>query len=114
MPARAAQAARKPVRRRSRLWLVVVAGACLVSYLYYRPVKAYVSASHQLSARQAEVRALQREKAQLERRLAASGTGQSLFEEARRLGYVRPGEHLFVVRGIKDWLAAHPQAAHGH
>ncbi len=39
-----------------------------------------------------------------------SGTGQALLEEARRLGYVRPGEHLFIVHGVKEWLATHPNA----
>lgn len=105
---------RTPVHRRSRLWIVAVAGACLVAFLYYRPVRAYVSASHQLEQRKAEVKALAREKSQLERRLALSGTGQTLLLEARRLGYVRPGERLFVVRGVKEWLAAHAQAAAGH
>jgi hypothetical protein len=27
----------------------------------------------------------------------------TLSREARALGYVRPGEHLFIVRGINDW-----------
>jgi cell division protein FtsB len=94
--------------RRLRFWLVVAAGACLIGVLYYRPVKAYLSTSHQLAERKAEVKALAREKAVLGARLANSGTGQALLEEARRLGYVRPGEHLFVVRGVKAWLAAHP------
>jgi cell division protein FtsB len=107
-PARSRPAA----KRRSRLWIVAVAGACLVAYLYYRPVKAYVSASHQLAERKAEVQALTREKASLERRLKLSGTGQTLLAEARRLGYVRPGERLFIVRGVKDWLAAHAGAGH--
>ena len=111
--ARAARS-RTVTKRRSRLWIVAVAGACLVAYLYYRPVKAYVSASHQLAERKAEVRALAREKASLERRLKLSETGQTLLAEARRLGYVRPGEHLFVVRGVKHWLAAHAKAAAGH
>jgi cell division protein FtsB len=105
---------RAGTKRRSRLWIVAVAGACLVAYLYYRPVRAYISASHQLDARKAEVRALARDKAVLERRLKQSGTGQALVAEARRLGYVRPGEKLFVVRGVKQWLAANANAAAGH
>jgi cell division protein FtsB len=66
-----------------------------------------MSASRQLAEGKAEVRQLQHEKTVLERRLAVSGTGEALLEEARRLGYVRPGERLFVVRGVKEWLAAH-------
>jgi len=101
-----ASRSRPVVRRRSRLWIVAVAGACLIAYLYYRPVRAYISASHQLSARKAEVRSLARQKAQLAERIAHSGTGQAMLQEARRLGYVRPGEQLFVVRGVKEWLRA--------
>jgi cell division protein FtsB len=109
--------ARRPravVRRRTRFWIIAVAGACLVAYLYYRPVRAYMSASRQLASRQAEVRDLKREKAELEERLAHSGTAQALLQEARRLGYVRPGEHLFVVSGVKEWLKAHAKTAGAH
>jgi cell division protein FtsB len=102
---------RPAARRRSRLWIVVIVGACVVSYLYYRPVKAYISASHQLAARKAEVKQLAEQKAQLAERLASSGTGQTLLQEARRLGYVRPGEQLFVVHGIKEWLRTHAKTA---
>ena len=49
------------------------------------------------------------QKAVLEQRLTHSTTGQNLLEEARRLGYVRPGEHLFIVHGVKEWLKAHAQ-----
>jgi len=78
-----------------------------MGFLYYRPVKEYISTRHELTQRRAEVHALAREKATLERRLAASGTSEALIEEARRLGYVRPGEELFIVTGVKQWLRAH-------
>jgi cell division protein FtsB len=103
---------RAVARRRSRFWIVVIVGACLIAYLYYRPVKAYISASHQLAARKAEVKALAEQKAQLAERLAISGTGQALVQEARRLGYVRPGEQLFVVHGVKQWLREHAKTSH--
>ena len=98
---------RTVARRRARFWLVAAAGLCLVAYLYYRPVKSYISASHELAATRAEVRSLAEQKAQLAQRLAISGTGRALLLEARRLGYVRPGEQLFVVHGVKAWLRAH-------
>jgi cell division protein FtsB len=106
-----ALSSRSAARRRSRFWIVAVAGLCLIAYLYYRPVKAYITASHQLAARKAEVKALSEQKAELARRLAISGTGQSLLQEARRLGYVRPGEQLFVVRGVKEWLREHAKTS---
>jgi cell division protein FtsB len=96
-----------PARRRTRLWIIALVGLCLIGFLYYRPVKAYISTSHALSDRKAEVRALARQRAALERRLSLSATGQTLLEEARRLGYVRPGEHLFIVRGVEKWIKAH-------
>jgi cell division protein FtsB len=96
--------------RRRRIWIALAIGACLTGLLYYGPVKSYISTSHQLAARRAEVKALRQEKAQLEQRLAISGTGPALLAEARLLGYVRPGEHLFIVRGVKEWLRTHPNA----
>ncbi len=97
----------RPRARRIRLWLVAIVGICLVGFLYYRPVKAYLSVRRVLAARTAEVKALAREKAVLEGHLAVSASGETLLEEARRLGYVRPGEHLFIVRGVEQWLKTH-------
>jgi cell division protein FtsB len=99
-----------PLTRRRKLWVAVAIGACLTGVLYYGPVKSYIATSRQLADRRAEVKALAKEKAELEQRLAISGTGPALLAEARRLGYVRPGEHLFIVRGVKEWLETHPNA----
>jgi hypothetical protein len=43
----------------------------------------------------------------LERRLAASTSTEALAREARRLGFVKPGQHLYIVKGIPAWLRAH-------
>ena len=43
----------------------------------------------------------------LERRLADSDTPQAVTREARRLGYVEPGERLFIVKGIAAWRRNH-------
>jgi len=75
----------------------------LVALLYYRPLKAYVDARGELGQRRAVVRRLQEEKAVLEHRLGASTSPTTLAREARALGYVRPGEHLIIVKGIKQW-----------
>ena len=97
--------------RRTRLWIVAIAGLCLIAFLYYRPVKAYFSVQHALAERTAEVKGLAREKRELQQRLAVSASGETLLEEARRLGYVRPGEHLFIVRGVEKWIKAHRRPA---
>ena len=40
-------------------------------------------------------------------RIATVGTGHVLVREARRLGLVKPGEQLFIVRGIAAWRKKH-------
>ncbi|HEX2505743.1 MAG TPA: septum formation initiator family protein, partial [Gaiellaceae bacterium] len=54
-----------------------------------------------VAERKAEVAELEREQAELERRLAMSGTDEFVEQEARRLGLVRPGERLFIVKGLE-------------
>jgi cell division protein FtsB len=92
-------------RRRLRLfWAVAVV---LVSvYLYYRPLSSYVETRHELTAQRAEVQELGAQKLRLEQRLQASTSLEATRREARRLGYVRPGDKLFIVKGIPEWLKA--------
>jgi hypothetical protein len=85
-----------------RRWLAVGA-LVLVALLYYRPLKAYVDARGQLGQRQAVVRRLEHEKQTLEHRLGATSSVATVAREARALGYVRPGEHLFIVKNIDAW-----------
>ena len=77
-----------------------------MSFLYYRPVRAYVHAQDALQVRTAEVRRLQAEKVRLGHRLALDESGATLVREARRLGLVRPDERLFIVKGIDAWRRA--------
>ena len=75
----------------------------LFALLYYRPLKAYVDARGQLGQKRVVVQQLKAEKERLEHRLGASTSLDTLGREARALGYVRPGEHLFIVKGINQW-----------
>jgi len=59
-------------------------------------------ARDQVEARRSEVGALERERQELARRLALSETDQFVEQEARRIGLVRPGERLFIVKGLED------------
>ena len=108
-------AKRKPRRRVAgpiaRRWFAVGALA-LVGLLYYRPLHDYLQARSQRSVRVAAVRQLQREQASLRQRLRRASSLVVLAREARALGYVRPGEHLFIVKDIPQWRRG--QHAHRH
>jgi cell division protein FtsB len=74
-----------------------------VAFLYYRPLVAFVGARDALERRGTEVAALRAQKRALEQRLHASRSPQALVREARLLAYVKPGEQLFIVKGIEAW-----------
>ena len=93
-------------RRRRFVRLLALGVAVLLGLLYYRPVKAYVDTNRTLRARAVEVSELSARKRQLESRLAEIQSGKTLARGARRLGLVKPGEHLFIVRGIPEWRRA--------
>jgi cell division protein FtsB len=93
-------------------WLAVGA-IVLVGLLYARPLRSYLGTKHELSQRTADVRSLKAERRALQHRLAEASTPQALQEEARRLGLVRPGERLFIVKGITAWLHSKATIAKG-
>jgi cell division protein FtsB len=82
-----------------------------VALLYYRPLKSYVETRSSLENRAAEVRSLRKERNELARRLADADTPDALARRARRLGLVKPGERLFIVKGIEEWRQAHKGGA---
>jgi len=98
---------------RGRGAFCAVVGACLVAILYYKPTRAYLHARDTVSARSAEVRKLRRQHEHLQRLVAASTSDAELAREARRLGLVKPGERLFIVKGIKRWKKAHASLGGG-
>jgi cell division protein FtsB len=104
-----AKRSKKKARARRTTLLLrwsLLATAVLVAFLYYRPLSSYVETRATLNERAAEVRSLREEKARLEQRLADSSTTAALAREARRMGLVRPGERLYIVKGIKEWRRA--------
>jgi cell division protein FtsB len=111
-------AARKKRRRRiggpvARRWFALGA-LVLVGLLYYRPLHDYVDARSQQAAQLTAVQKLQRERAALEKRLRHASSDAALEAEARTLGYVLPGEHLFIVKDIPQWRRRHHAARHDH
>jgi cell division protein FtsB len=89
---------RIPVLRWAALGTVVV-----VALLYYRPLKSYLETRSSLEQRQAEVRQLRAKRDVLARRLADADTPEALARRARKLGLVKPGEQLFIIKGIEEW-----------
>jgi hypothetical protein len=106
MPRKSRRPARSIVFRR---WLAVGA-LVLVALLYYRPIKAYIDAHAQLGHGKQIVQKLRADKARLEHRLVSSKSLPTLAREARALGYVRPGERLYIVKGINQWRKHQPGA----
>ena len=102
MPKSQRRAAR-PRRRTPILRWAALATLAIVALLYYRPLKSYVETRSALHDRQAEVRELRSKRKQLAGRLEEADTPESLARRARKLGLVKPGEQLFIVKGIEQW-----------
>ena len=81
----------------------VLAAAGFVAFLYYQPLSSYLETRSALNARTAEVQLLRQERSRLQARLEHSATVEALSREARRMSLVRPGERLFIVKGVQEW-----------
>jgi cell division protein FtsB len=80
-----------------------IATLAVVALLYYRPVRSYLETRSSVEERQAEVRQLHAKRDRLARRLEEAETPEALARRARKLGLVKPGEQLFIVKGIEEW-----------
>jgi cell division protein FtsB len=92
---------------------VAVGAIVLVGLLYARPLRSYVQTKHELANRATEVRELKLDRRALQHRLAEASTGEALAQQARLLGLVRPGERLFIVKGIAAWTKGKATIDHG-
>ncbi|MGZ4352045.1 MAG: FtsB family cell division protein [Gaiellaceae bacterium] len=98
---------RASVRRAKLRRALLLAGLAVVAFLYYHPLRAYLDTKAELSQRAAEVQSLTAQKQKLERQLKTAGTPESLARAARmELSLVKPGERLFIVKGIDEWRRA--------
>lgn len=97
---RASRPRRRPV---PVLRWAAVATLVVVALLYYRPVKSYLETRAVLEERRAEVKKLRAKRDDLARRLEDADTPEALARRARKLGLVKPGEQLFIVKGIEEW-----------
>jgi cell division protein FtsB len=77
--------------------LVLLAVCVLLAGLFVAPVRAYRSSQEHLAGSHAELRAAQVERDRLLARKAELATRPALVREARRQGYIFPGETPFAV-----------------
>ena len=98
---------RRPAVSRILLRWLGVGVIVFVAFLYSQPLRTYLSTRDNLKDRTREVRLLRAQKLRLEQRLAEADTPTALTREARRIGYVKPGERLFIVKGIAAWRRLH-------
>jgi cell division protein FtsB len=93
---------RRPSRSSLALrWLGVLV-LLAIGLAYVHPLRSYSEARGRVGERRAELTALEREIASIDHRIALSGEDAFVEREARRLGLVRPGERLFIVKGVED------------
>jgi hypothetical protein len=100
---------RRPSLRGRRVpsWLLPLVVLVAVGFLYVRPISAYLETRSQLSDRRAEVAELRAERARVGARLERATSLEELARAARKIGYVRPEEHLFIVKGTAAWARRH-------
>jgi cell division protein FtsB len=82
-----------------RIAIVLIAGICgLVAFAVYGQVAQSRNLDAQVNALAAQNSALVRQISDREREIADAQTVAWLEQEARQLGYIFPGEHLFIIR----------------
>jgi hypothetical protein len=79
----------------------------VVAMLYVRPISSYAETRDQLAERRAEVASLRVDRDRAAARLERATSLTELARDARLIGYVRPGEHLFIVKGTAEWKRQH-------
>jgi cell division protein FtsB len=97
---------RRPSRSSLALRWLGVAAFVVIAVSYVHPLRSYRAAQERVAERKAELAGLDRQSARLEQRLARSNKDAFIEREARRLGLVRPGERLFIVKGVEGWRKA--------
>jgi cell division protein FtsB len=98
------------LRRRS----LVLVLAAVMAFLYSRPVASYFHVRAVVANRAAQIDQLERRRDHLTKEIAQSSSDLGLAREARRLGLVRPGQQLYIVKGIAEWRRAHRASIRVH
>jgi cell division protein FtsB len=94
-------APRRPSRSKIALRWAGAGVLVLIALSYIHPLNSYRHARNEVAQRQVAISSLERDNAALAKRVTTAGKSEFVVREARRLGLVRPGEHLFIVKGVK-------------
>ena len=78
--------------------MIALGALAMIALSYITPLRAYAQARADVAERKAEVVELEERNRELELRVAYAKTAAFVEREARKLGLVRPGERLFIVR----------------
>jgi cell division protein FtsB len=101
-PRRTARTRRRRQRSGARrfvfLFLLV-----LIALLYAGPLRSYYDKQELVDRQRSQVEMLKSSQSELERKLNSALTPEAARREARRLFYVKDGEHLYIVKGIEQW-----------
>ena len=101
---------RRPLRTTLLLRWSILAVGVFVAFLYYQPLSSYLETRAAMNERATEVEQLRQERLRLQARLADSSTVTALAREARRMRLVKPGERIFIVKGVEQWRRAEARA----
>jgi cell division protein FtsL len=93
-------ARRRPSRSKLAVRWLGAAILVAIALSYVHPLTSYRHARHEVADRRASITALERGNQELAQKLIEAGTSEYVIREARRLGLVREGEHLFIVKGV--------------
>jgi cell division protein FtsB len=85
--------------RVGRIALVLVLFGVMISYL--NPLVNLLEAWQGSKSSESQLAQLKQERVELSRQLRSASSPATLEREARRLGMVKPGEHAYVVHGLR-------------
>jgi Septum formation initiator len=83
----------------------------LITFLYAGPLRSYYDKRELVRSEHGQVALLRAQHEELKQKLRSAAAAESIERAARRLAYVKPGERLFIVKGIEGWR--HSQARAG-
>ena len=83
--------------------LVALALLLLVTLLYAGPLRSYYDKRELVRHEHERVALLRAQHDELTQKLKRARTAEAIERSARRLGYVKPGERLYIVKGIDGW-----------